>query len=292
MTKLTKRVINATYTSKFAHAFQCPICKSDMHVSELKSIICKNNHTYDFAKQGYLNFLSGPSNIKYGRELFESRQQIISGEGFFEPLTEKIIELIYKHFPNKNPLHMIDIGCGEGSHLAHITETLSHETVSVGIDISKEAIMEAAKHYEEFIWTVADLVRTPFKQEQFDIILNILSPTNNTEFNRILKETGCIIKVIPGAGYLKEIREYLFKDKPGETYSNQPVLEHFKDNFSLVEEENITYTKTLEQEALQALIQMTPLAWDMNQEEKAYFSSLETAEFTVDLTILFGKKFG
>lgn len=289
MGKLLKKTINANYAKQFEASFKCPICETAMHIFDLKSLICENKHTYDFAKQGYLNLLAQPHKVKYSRELFEARKKIIVDEEFFAPLTEEIIRIIKAHYTDHDMLHILDAGCGEGSHLANIFSNLANDGMAVGLDISKEAILEAAKNYEKYIWAVADLVHTPFQTEKFEVILNILSPANNLEFNRLLTENGIIIKVVPESDYLTEIREQLFKDHAQENYSNQAVVEHFKENFRLINNKRITYTKQLNQAALQSLLQMTPLAWDMEETQARYFSKLSETEITVDLTILVGK---
>lgn len=289
MGKLTKKTINATYTKRFENTFRCPICENGMQVSELNSIICENNHAYDFAKQGYLNLLSHPHKVKYSRELFEARKSIIIDDNFFAPLTEKIIKIIKTHYTKEDLLHILDAGCGEGSHLANIFSNLKNDGMAVGLDISKEAVLEAAKNYEKHIWAVADLVHTPFNQGTFDVILNILSPANNQEFSRLLSKDGLVIKVVPESAYLKEIRTQLYKDHAQANYSNLDVVDHFKDNFTLIDNKRITYTKTLNQNSLQSLLKMTPLAWDMNEIQASYFSKLTEMKITVDLTILVGQ---
>lgn len=44
---------------------------------------------------------------------------------------------------------------------------------------------------------MADLNNIPLKDESIDIILNILSPSNESEMSRLLKKDGIIIKVTP-----------------------------------------------------------------------------------------------
>lgn len=290
MAKLTKKEINVTYTDASSAIFACPHCGESMVVSDMKSIICSNNHTYDFAKQGYLNFLASPMHIKYSRDLFTARKQIIADEDFFAPLSREIIAILDTHFPRKHQTFMLDAGCGEGSHLAKLKQFTDRNVIGVGIDIAKEAILEAAKNYDNFIWTVGDLVHTPFQADQFDVILNILSPANNAEFKRLLTLDGIIIKVVPSGNYLREIREYLFKDQLQETYSNTDVVEHFSKNFELIDKVDVTYRKHLHQSALAALIKMTPLTWDMTAEQADYFKTLGDTEITVDLEILVGRK--
>ncbi|WP_230200134.1 methyltransferase domain-containing protein [Bacillus niameyensis] len=148
---------------------------------------------------------------------FEARRKIITESAFFEPLSHSIAKVIYNHVAKTNEtIFMLDMGCGEGSHLSNICEIVSSNyydsVVGVGIDISKEGITEASKNYTERIWTVADLANTPFKNQQFDVILNILSPSNYSEFNRLLKADGVVIKIVPQSDYLKELREHLLNN--------------------------------------------------------------------------------
>src|SRR5699024_5507195 len=129
--------------------------------------------------------------------------------------------------------------------------------IGIGIDISKEGIIEAAKSYENMTWLVADLVKPPLTDHMCHIILNILSPSNYEEFHRLLMDNGIVIKVVPRKNYLKELREYFYKDSDREDYSNAKTVNHFKDNFELVDRSAIHYTKTLGYTALKALVNMT-----------------------------------
>ncbi|MEH6944579.1 SAM-dependent methyltransferase, partial [Bacillus sp. JJ722] len=82
---------------------------------------------------------------------------------------------------------------------------------------------------------IQDLANTPFKAQQFDVILNILSPSNYAEFNRLLKDDGLVIKVVPRADYLIELREALFDPSSKQSYSNAETVELFHANFHNVE---------------------------------------------------------
>ena len=78
-------------------------------------------------------------------------------------------------------------------------------SVGIGIDLAKEGIAAASKAYPGIIWSVADLAAMPFADAQIDAILNILSPANYAEFNRLLKPGGIVVKVVPESGYLTGI---------------------------------------------------------------------------------------
>lgn len=292
---MNKRMQSADYVSQNETIFSCPICQSSMKVLELKSFICSNHHTFDFAKQGYINFTTHPVKVNYSKDLFEARRKLITETSFYEPLTEAVVEVILHYFSQTNDtLAILDTGCGEGSHLSMICNQIrsdfSKEVVGVGIDLSKEGIMVAAKNYSDQIWAVADLANTPFKHSQFNVILNILSPSNYAEFNRLLKPNGVVIKISPQSGYLKELREHLFIEPEKHNYSNEEIVNRFNQSFQYVESSRVTYTVNLHQSAIQWLVTMTPLTWNANEEAIATFLKQESANITVDLDILIGKK--
>lgn len=286
---------SAKYISNVESIFKCPICDSSMKVFELKSLICSNNHTFDFTKQGYLNFMTHPMKTKYGKELFEARRKLSTVDGFFEPLSQAIAEIINKQIvTNDGTLSLLDTGCGEGSHLSHICDIIRSDfnkgVTGAGIDISKEGILVASKNYTDRIWAVADLVNTPFKDEQFEVILNILSPSNYEEFNRLLKSGGLVIKVVPQSDYLKELREAFFDDSEKQSYSNAVTVERFNEHFQVVDSSRLRYTMNLDKTSMQSLVQMTPLSWATTEKRVKSFLDKDSVQITVDLDILIGKK--
>nr|WP_231116910.1 methyltransferase domain-containing protein [Paenibacillus polymyxa] len=195
-------------------------------------------------------------------------------------------------FDHKSHLYLLDAGCGEGSHSTHIQDKLTGkgitELTSVGMDLSKEGIVAAAKAYPYSLWCVADLAHCPFANQQFDAVLNILSPSNYGEFKRILGEDGCILKVIPEQHYLQELRCLYEQKKPA--YSNDNILSRFKDNFILLSAERVTYRFMLNADLVEPLLHMTPLSWGATEADWQRMEKIDLPYVTVDLLILCGKK--
>ncbi|MFB7352256.1 putative RNA methyltransferase, partial [Bacillus thuringiensis] len=192
MGALSKRAIGAALIDQYITLFACPLCQQSMHVYEQGRLVCSANHSFDIAKQGYINMLTQGSTSKYSKDLFESRKAVIDS-GVYDIVEAKIGELI------NSANTVLDTGCGEGSHLARIMNEKKNG-VGIGIDIAKEGILAAARHYPQQIWSVGDLAKSPFSQGSFDAILNILSPANYQEFKRLLAPNGCIVKVVPQSG--------------------------------------------------------------------------------------------
>jgi len=275
MGALSKRAAGAALMDKNIKLFACPICQESMDVFEQGRLVCSSNHSFDIAKQGYVNMLTHGAVSKYSKELFESRKAVIDS-GIYDVVEDKIGELI------ANADTVLDTGCGEGSHLARIMA--KKHGIGIGIDIAKEGILAASRHYPEQMWCVGDLAKSPFAKSSFDAILNILSPANYEEFKRLLTNNGCVVKVVPQSGYLHELRVQLYADSTKESYSNEQIVARFKESFTDVSVERITYTVPLATELVSALLEMTPMGW-----HKKEGSNILLNEITIDVDVLVGR---
>lgn len=295
MSKNNQTVIDVgAFLQKNNTIFKCPVCSQQMKVVNTKSLKCSSDHCFDVSKYGYVNMLSHSVKNKYSKKMFKSRR-ILSKSGFFEPLNERISQSIINRVVFKNEVtKVLDAGCGEGSNLSSILQrigqSMSNDLLGVGIDISKEGINAASRDYENCIWCVADLAKCPFNNKQFDIILNILSPSNYSEFQRMLEDDGLIIKVIPESDYLQEIREILYQKTNKQHYSNDKTLELFRSNLDILDIQNVRYTKTLDNTLIGDLVHMTPLSWGATEGSEQKVLKMSSIEITIDLTILLGRK--
>ncbi|SER35237.1 23S rRNA (guanine745-N1)-methyltransferase [Gracilibacillus ureilyticus] len=270
----------ARLIEKHDQLFACPICGREIKV-EGNTVRCPGNHPFDIAKKGYINLLMQASPEDYSKELFNDRHTIIMA-GMYRQMHIMIAEQL-KQVLSPSDTACLDVGCGEGSHLVQILEYINKENmIGVGIDISKDGIMTAAKYYEDVIWTVGDLSKSPFQSKQFDIILNILSPANYHEFSRLLKATGLMIKVIPQANYLREIREQVL-DEEKRKYTNDQTIEKFRKHFPEMEKRRVQYKWQVDPVYQEALLNMTPLTWGKDK------ANLSLEEVTIDLDILIAK---
>lgn len=283
--------LNIEVFREFIDAFRCPHCQGPLEVVDLKSLKCVQNHSFDFAKQGYVNLLTHSSNSHYSKKLFEARQKIVTESNLYGLLHKKIAKVIKAHFKKQTalPFLMLDAGCGEGSHLHKVLKECRNPAITgVGLDISKDGIALAAKKYKESIWLVGDLAKSPLGDRSFQVILNILSPSNYREFKRILAPNGLVIKVVPRPNYLKELRETLFANTKKVRYKNDDTVELFKKHFKLTGRFTLCYTKKLSPAERVYLVQMSPLSWNAEKAAVDAFINQVTAEITVDLDLLIG----
>ncbi|MBM4765417.1 putative RNA methyltransferase [Bacillus sp. B15-48] len=289
---MTNKEKSAILSGNFENIFRCPYCENPMKVTDSTSLKCSNNHTFDFAKQGYINMMTRSVNSHYDKSLFEARKKIIMESDLYDLLHEKVSEGMNKYVNEDHDSIMIfDAGCGEGSHLHRILQRSENDKMQgVGLDIAKEGIMMGAKNYRECIWLVGDLAQSPLANQSCHVILNILSPANYLDFKRILVPNGLVVKVVPRANYLKELREILFDQTDKQSYRNDETVNLFKENFHLIDKLTLNYQKQLSQSELMNLVQMSPLAWNANEESIVPLLNQGSAQITIDLEILIGRK--
>lgn len=277
------------------HLLKCPVCGEEMTLRELKSIVCMNNHCFDISRTGYVNMLNKETKTKYTAGIFLSRRTL-SDQGFYNPLLEKLFGIVLERKLGKimQPLFILDAGCGEGSMVSGLVDKLNLVSDSyihaTGIDIAKEGVQIAAKNYTNCNWFVGDIADMPFGSKCFDVIFNILSPSNYSEFRRVLKDNGVLVKVLPGEKHFDEIRKLIFKDTMKEEYSNKEVRKHLENNFEIQEEQTIRYTVQLNRKTLHHVIRMSPLSWDTDIEDNNVDDIVHLKSVVFDFVILVGER--
>ncbi|MBY5035008.1 methyltransferase domain-containing protein [Streptococcus gallolyticus] len=243
-----------------ADFFACPICRQALE-KDGNSLKCASNHTYDLSKFGYVNLLGGKKvNDHYSKESFENRKLILEN-GFYEHILTAIEEIL-SDYPQVKTL--LDIGCGEGYYSRQLLQKTDKEILS--FDISKDSVQIAAKSDQTYRgkWFVSDLANLPIQLGKMDVILDIFSPANYGEFKRVLAEDGLLIKVIPTAEHVQELRAKVRDHLQEKEYSNQKIVAHFQESFEIVTQKEIVKTTACSAEERQAFIDMTPLLFNVD----------------------------
>ena len=266
-----------------ATAFACPICQENLALVE-SSLKCKNRHSFDLAKFGYVNLAPQiKQSANYDKENFQNRQQILEA-GFYQAILEAVSDLLAA---NPSAKTILDIGCGEGFYSRKLQERHPDKTF-YAFDISKDSVQIAAKSEPNWAvnWFVGDLARLPIKDASMDILLDIFSPANYGEFRRVLSKDSILIKVIPTENHLKEIRQRVQYQLTNKDYSNQDIKNHFQEHFTILSNQTASLTKTITSDQLQALLSMTPLLFHIDQ-TKIDWSQL--TEITIEAEIMVGR---
>ncbi len=260
----------------------CPVCGSSLEITN-NSYQCVNRHSFDIAKEGYVNLSPASSQKSSGddKEMVKARTRFLD-KGFYSPLRQCLCSLI-SEAAVKEPV-ILDSGCGEGYYTSAFCETAQKTGAKViGIDLSKSAVKHGAKRCRNAEFAVASVFHLPVAENSVDIIVNCFSPMADREFARVLKKGGYLIYVVPGAKHLWELKNVLY-DNP---YENVEKLEQYED-FELIKVENVKTDFVLDSASdIMDLFHMTPYTWNTPKECALRLENLSelyvSAEFNIHL---------
>lgn len=253
----------------------CPKCKNVLTKIN-NTYKCPLNHSYDIAKEGYVNLLLSKTNSGDNKNLVNARINFLEKD-FYKPLLNKLVDI----FNTYNFKNICDLGCGTG----YYTNELSKYFNMYGLDISKEAIKHASKKNKDITYIVSNNNNICYEDNYFDALLHIFSPIFENEDKRVLKDNGYLIDVTPGAYHLFEVKNLLYKN-PYLNENRTPVF----NNFDLKETINLKYEINCNIDDINNLIAMTPYSYktDSNVIENLKLNS-DYLKVTIDFDILIYK---
>lgn len=246
--------------------FICPICKSQLNING-KSYCCENSHSFDIAKQGYVNLL--PVNKKHSDNPGDSKDMVLSRRAFLESgnydcFAEKLIELIDSIFADSQKISIVDCGCGEGYYDSFL-DKLKINYDLYGFDISKEAVRYASAKYKNGKYAVGSCFNMPVADNDFDLAINIFAPMVESETARILKNRGYLIYAVPGKNHLMGLKKLLYDN----VYENEEKHTEYE-GFEFIDRYSVRSEITLDGEMGVNLFKMTPYYFktELGAEEK------------------------
>ena len=266
-----------------ATAFACPICQEALDLVQ-QSLACPNRHSFDLSKFGYVNLAPQVKASKdYDKENFQNRQLVLEN-GFYDHILNALSECLS---PLAHPVNILDIGCGEGYYSRSLQERHPDHSF-YAFDLSKESIQLAAKSDQEWKvkWFVGDLAHLPLLDQSMDLLLDIFSPANYQEFKRVLAPDGRLIKVIPTATHLQEIRQKVKDHLDQVDYSNEQIIQHFSDHFTIENTIHCQERFELTPALREALLSMTPLLFHVDPSQIDWTN---LTQVTISATILIGR---
>jgi len=246
----------------------CPVCSAELFKKE-KAFVCEKGHSFDMAKEGYVNLLRSSKSgdfIGDNKEMARSRRDFLN-KGYYNVLKDKLCELL-----NDKSGNLLDICCGEGYYTSALAE---NSNLNVwGFDISKEMVRLAAKRKKGNFF-VANMASIPVKSESVDIATHLFAPINEKEFYRILKKGGMLISVTPSKNHLIGLKRAVYE----EAYLNDeeiPLIEGFEYVETVRVESVVTFNSN---EDIEAVFKMTPYYYrtgKKDQEKLKNYQSLTT----------------
>lgn len=279
------------YTITMSELLSCPLC-GGAFVLDHAMLRCSNGHSFDLAKEGYVNLLRKKV-LGDTKEMVLARRAFFD-KGYYQPVSDLLNQLLGESLslPHLNPLCILDAGCGEGYYGGRLHEhlqTQGERVTSLGIDSSKDAIRMAAKRYSSSFFLVGDLkTPLPLRDGALDVMLNIFAPRNLAEYARVLSPAGLLLILIPGPTHIMQLRQTL-QLLDIEENKEQHVIEQSSIYFELVTRRALTYDLHLQHEEITQLVMMTPNYWHLSDEIRARMHSLDSLSTTIDFVCLLFK---
>jgi len=250
--------------------------------------LCPNGHSFDIARQGYVNLL--PVQHKRSKQPGDSKAMVLArkqflDEGIYRPVAEKLVETINLYSVTNDVTSILDAGCGEGYYLDFLYRQNSSENeyACLGLDISKEAIIEAAKRNKDIAWVVGTNRNPPVLEKSIDIIFSIFGFHSFEGFAKAIKNKGNLIVVEPNKDHLRELRNVIYEEDKEVNSFNESLAT--QQGFKLLENIPLQFkTKALNQKLIANLLLMTPHFFRANKEGLLIAQQLNDICLTVDMT--------
>ena len=246
----------------------CPICGEILDRIE-KQYRCGNGHSFDLARQGYVNLL--PVQQKRSLNPGDTREQVLGRRAFletgcYEPISNTLNETA-KELGATGPI--LDVGCGEGYYSARLAEALGAELT--GLDISKEAVRCAAAKYKGPQWLCGTAAHLPVETGSAGVVTSLFALTMAEEFKRVLRPDGYFFQVLAAEDHLLGLKSIIYPELKFKEKNTVPEVP----GFELVKSVPIRFTFTVEGEQVQNLLGMTPHVFRITKEGAARLAATE-----------------
>lgn len=257
---------------------ECPVCGEKLILRD-KRYSCANNHSFDMARQGYVNLLVVQN--KHSLNPGDTREQVLSRRefleaGFYAPIVNTLIHTA-KELGIQGQI--LDVGCGEGYYSARLADAL--ESPLLGLDISKEAVRCAAAKYKGKQWLCATAAHIPVADESVCLLTSLFAITLPGEFARVLRKDGWYFQVLAAQDHLLGLKSIIYDQLNFKEKDTVPALS----GFELVKTVPIRFSFAVEGEQIRNLFSMTPHVFRVGKEGVRRLEQTETLTDTASCVL-------
>ena len=232
---------------------RCPICGQTLTQAG-NTVRCAAGHSYDLARQGYLNLLGAASPNADTAEMVAARAEFL-GAGHYAPLVERVAALAAQVAPSEGIV--LDAGANIGHYLAPVLDALGSRP-GLAMDLSSVALRRAARARTGIGAVVWDIWRPwPVRDGCAGLVLNVFAPRNGAEFRRVLRCDGALLVVTPGPAHLAEHGPE-FGLLTVDPDKDRRLAASLDEHFDLAARDNLTVPLTLTASEARNLVRMGP----------------------------------
>ena len=256
----------------------CPVCAKALKKVN-NALRCENGHSFDTAKEGYVNLLiSGKPGGNRGdsKEMAVSRRDFLN-KGYFSPLAQAVCDCAASFGSDGDAV--LDICCGEGYYTQYLSERLSRDFY--GFDLSKSMVRLAAKRRCGASFFVANISSIPVKDKSVKLAFHLFAPFHSREFRRVISDDGVIVTAVAGREHLYELKQILY---PEPYFNDECEPEH--DGLRLSEKISVKDRIELKSRAeIDALFRMTPYFYHTPTSGMQRLNGLDSLSVTADFVL-------
>jgi len=248
---------------------------------------CAAGHSFDIASQGYTHLL--PVQQKRSRDPGDSKEMVAArrrflNAGCYAPIAAAVGRAALVGLPPSARAACLDAGCGEGYYLRRLAAAAGDgpSLALLGLDISKWAVLAAAKQDRRANWVVGSNANLPVLTGTLDRVLCLFGFPVYPEFARVLKPGGVLLQVDAGPDHLRELREIIYPALKPERAADLQAPQ----GFSCLSAETLRYGLDLAgAEQIADLLAMTPHLYRASAEGRAKAAALSALTVTVDVRL-------
>lgn len=228
--------------------------------------MCGDGHSFDVARQGYVNLLiAGQRRSRQpgdSKEMIQARRRFLAS-GRYDRLSDVLARVCARaalaaQARTGRVVTLLDVGCGEGHHTRRVARELDQaevEAVVAGIDVAKPAVAAAAQAHPAGSYAVATAADLPVAEQGIDVLLDVFGPVVPAELARVVHPGGTAVIAHPGDEHLMALRRLVYDD-PRPHDVKDPLREAGM-WFAPAGSDRVTFPVVIDED----LFAMTPYRW-------------------------------
>lgn len=178
---------------------RCPRCGERLAL-DAGTLRCRARHSFDVARQGYVNLLVGRGGPGGDPAAMLDRRDAVLSAGLFAPLTSALVELAGQS-PTEGAV--VEVGAGTAHHLAAVLDAMPGR-VGVALDTSTAALRRAARAHPRVAAVGADAWSPwPLADACAAVVLAVFAPRDAGQVTRVLAPGGRLLVTSPAPDHLQ-----------------------------------------------------------------------------------------
>ena len=172
---------------------------------------------------------------------------------------------------------VLDAGCGEGWYINRLDVAFGRKAGIAAVDVSPNAaamtagLFQKSERMRRVFCAAASVNSLPVESGSVDVLLSIFSPLAPDEFSRAVRAGGLVIRAVPTARHLWQLKETLY-ERPYENDETPRPLQGFEP----VSVKRVEYGMTVNgAEDIKALYSMTPYYRKTGSDDERKLLSLD-----------------